>query len=696
MTGPAYTGWTHKRAYGPTDAVARWVPVARKVLGGAVREAMRNGLMTYKVVKDIDGGADGPVRLIGEVVAGQPRFTVMVNPPRVEVERTPILDDFVIWARNFEQPDGIDAEYPQQILRYHNGQWRTFFFDEDTAGFEAFTGSKGRYAPMFPDGVRHNGNVDWRGKDRERLSWYGPSLRYWYDPWRAADAQYGPFVFLLGQVLLDINAYCDENDVDFPERMVLGACFRDNDLFVIQANIPALPDVGSTFPPAARPWDSYLTIPWPDNAIPLRLVSYGITVDPSEPDPSKFRITPGSHNTVWTGSGAGYLNPWFFDQAGDQAVSMSMPIQPIVHLYVPNEPDDQGFITPDKFQFDPYSASHDALTLTINESGTGAALTTSTQSLPIAGNASHEAMIASDFDHDGRRVDLMLGYEAVRPFLQLAPPNFDPGYWGAPNLDHASYFMRLGTRRLPVRTLSAPGAWSQPAVCTDFTRFIGLDIRTGSFVAERRELYPEWNFAAFFQVFDRGLVQHAEQVSAYHWTGGDAPSLMWQHWVYQANANEGKPLAISPLMLLFGACIMGGYNDTHGGYYDDIGMSPPNWYRVSPSERFGIAVFYGSGGAPAATTLRADVGASSTYYNAPADFDGFTSINGLGAEDGVVLFSGVGIRLATNVVPSNPPTTSFTVDHYATGSGLATLSGVGGAQNRYHPISVLGRLPKIT
>ena len=95
MAGPAYIGWAHKRKAGSPDEVSRWEPVARKVLGHAIEEAQRNGLLTYKVVKVIDG-----VRLIGELVGGVPRYSIEVPPSPAAPVPPRLLEDFVVWPRD--------------------------------------------------------------------------------------------------------------------------------------------------------------------------------------------------------------------------------------------------------------------------------------------------------------------------------------------------------------------------------------------------------------------------------------------------------------------------------------------------------------------------------------------------------------------------------------------------------------------
>src|SRR5690606_33738713 len=105
--------------------------------------------------------------------------------------------------------------------------------------YETFSGRKGTYGARFPEGVRYAGNVDWRGKDGERVSWYGPERRYWAAPYLSLHSQYGRFVFILGHKLLDLQEYDG-----FPEPFVMGACIVGTHLYVVQADLPPGPTEG--------------------------------------------------------------------------------------------------------------------------------------------------------------------------------------------------------------------------------------------------------------------------------------------------------------------------------------------------------------------------------------------------------------------------------------------------------------------
>src|SRR5690606_35861489 len=142
---------------------------------------------------------DGTV-IVAEKHGDIPRITITPAPPQPSIPPPIVRDDFVVWARTGALPDGIDEDRPQQILR---PAWTTFFDNADVEGYEDFTGDKGTYGGMFPQGLLLAGNIDWLSPiTGERISWYGPSSRYWYDDWRLPRAQYGKHVFHLGQVLL--------------------------------------------------------------------------------------------------------------------------------------------------------------------------------------------------------------------------------------------------------------------------------------------------------------------------------------------------------------------------------------------------------------------------------------------------------------------------------------------------------------
>src|SRR5690606_33413549 len=152
-----------------------------------------------------------------------------LRPPAIAFVPT----GFVVTPRSTAHPNGLDAEQPQQILQFQaeEGAWRTFTYRKTPSAF-------GTYKARFPEGLWDAGNLDWLGAkpeggtdaDRVRLTFYGPMRRYWYDSWRKPRAQYGSWVFLNGQVLLDIEEVntkrIAESLAPFDETLVLGAAYR--------------------------------------------------------------------------------------------------------------------------------------------------------------------------------------------------------------------------------------------------------------------------------------------------------------------------------------------------------------------------------------------------------------------------------------------------------------------------------------
>ena len=318
MSGPRHEGWKHTRVI-PPDArgyAAAFFPQALKVLGFAQQEAARQGLMTYKHRQQLD---DGTV-LIGEVVGGLPRMTIDVTIPVSAGRRPRFRDDFVVWARDATRPDGIDPEHPQQVIR---PSWTTFFYSESTPGYDDFSGAKGTYRALFPDGIRRAGNLDWIGPDGERVSWYGPSTRYWVDPYVQPRAQFGKFVFLLGQVLLDVDAYIAASDPlpEFAERYVLGAALDGLDLIVVLADLP----VEST-PAGTVPGNTIIVpSPWTLESVPTTICRFSVTLADQIDPAGRMRVAPGSRVVMWSGDIARGSAPWFFNASVSRAVCLGLP-----------------------------------------------------------------------------------------------------------------------------------------------------------------------------------------------------------------------------------------------------------------------------------------------------------------------------------------------------------------------------------
>lgn len=391
MPGPRDHDWAHVHVEGDPDAAAPYLPFARKLLGFVKQEAGRNGLLTYSMTRKLEDGAV----VAAEIRGGIPRMTI--QPVRGAGKRTPlpIQENFVCLPRNTDNPNGLDAEHPELMLRWSDKMgWRTLFFDAQVPAYASLQEPKGTYKAQggrlgFPEGVRHAGNVDWRARDGVRVSWYGPSARYWYDGWRQPSAQYGRFVFMLGQVLLDVDDYCTASGVDLPNRLVVGAAIDTlrRKLYVMQATMADQPN---EVPAASATFA--VTPPSPTGPIPLTLYRYDLALR-DIPDAMAYRVIPGSHLELWTGSLNEACNPWFFDQSITRAVSYSVPVKTSVYVTA------SGPTAEDITAYEPVSPSSLRFDLTIE--GDTAAVASSVVSLP-AGQG--RAPIASDFVDDEEKV----------------------------------------------------------------------------------------------------------------------------------------------------------------------------------------------------------------------------------------------------------------------------------------------------
>ena len=317
MPGPRYEDWSHTHVKGDLDAAAPYVNEARKLLGYVEEDAARMDLGVHSMRRELQ---DGTV-VIAEKHGAIPRMTIIPAPAKQPPPPQVVKDDFVVWARTTALPDGIDEDRPQQILR---PAWKTFFDNSDVDGYGAFPGDKGTYGGMFPQGLLHAGNVDWVSPiTGERISWYGPSSRYWYDDWRLPRAQYGKHVFHLGQVLLDVDAYADALEEPFLERYVLGAAMTASHLYLVMADLPEAIDTSTPPPTPADNPDGWSTSSYPQGTIPLVLRRFQLAVVPAPPNPMEYTVV--GHEDLWDATIARAVAPWVFDADVTTIVSYLPP-----------------------------------------------------------------------------------------------------------------------------------------------------------------------------------------------------------------------------------------------------------------------------------------------------------------------------------------------------------------------------------
>lgn len=218
MSGPRHTGWMHTRLVGDRDRAKALVPAARKLLGFCQEQAAKMGLPTYQVTQP---QSDGSV-IVAELIAGQPRVTINAAPAPAPEASGPPAGGFVVYARTEALPDGIDEDYPQQVIREDGDSYQTHV---KTRSIALGRRDGGTYGGRFPAGLTRAGNVDWTNARGERISWYGPSSRMFMDAYINPTAQWGKFVFMLGEALLDVEQYLVDSPGDggFTDRWIVGA-----------------------------------------------------------------------------------------------------------------------------------------------------------------------------------------------------------------------------------------------------------------------------------------------------------------------------------------------------------------------------------------------------------------------------------------------------------------------------------------
>lgn len=661
--GARYDRWHHLRVEGDANTAAQHLPTARKLLGAVVADAERLELGTLKRTQRIDAGTE----IEAEIIGSQPRITIRVSGTDSKTTDQRI-GDFVVWARDDVQPNGINDQHPQQILK---PEWRTYFFDEEVLpAYDAFPRRKGTYrfssgVEVFPDGIKHAGNIDWLGSIGERISWYGPSSRYWFDRWRQPSAQYGRFVFMLGQILLDIDAYCAASSHDFAERLVLGAALDGTSLLVMQADMPDLP---APSVPVGRPGDVYVTPPCPVDEVALRLVRYPLLLDLTEPPTQRVFVATGEHVTLWVGTGIGWVNPWFFNADGTRAESFAMPEQTGLHQYIP----DVGAAV-----YDTPSASSEHLSLAIAPSSASLA----TQDCALELNQEEAfAPVAVDYDYRGNRVLLEFGYRAFGPVPVYSDGDENQASTGV--APWANYLLRANGRE--VRIFEYTDA---DATLARWRRLVTMDLRFRTYSFIQTEQFADWQVVVNLHIESRPDLTVtctppiAEKLVV---DVGPPPHTGWQALCWWAGVG-----AIAPLAMLVGVLKLGIEGVTFGpGFYLDNGFNPM-WYLPAASQLFGTQAFYArdNGSVLIAEFAFTSLGYT-TFWNNRPDTEGRRNPVSLAVGDNHLMYSGPGWFADYN-------DGDFDGFHFVTGDTLGSLTGVAAQDPSYHPIWVLGEIPLI-
>lgn len=650
---------------GNRERAAQHVGTARRLLFELARQIGDAGLSVgrRRLVLPNDG------TIIDVRISGLQAVAVIEAPPiRKEVEGR---GDFVVWARDDAFPDGIDPEFPQQLLKplgeaAENG-WRAY---KKSASISAGNGP-GVYGGVFPDGLTRAGNIDWHGPNDERLSWYGPETRYWMDRFRQPSDTYGKFVFALGKALLDIDAYCLENEIDMGSRLVLGAALDGTSLLVMQAKID-----DEEFPslvPLGQAGDTFVSYAYPQSVVELRLYRYALTAQSSGGLVPDYNVAAGSHELLWGGDGPWLVNPWFFSPDGKKLETFSMPDAHLGRVFRNAS---------DVFEFTAPSPWSGHFTLNIDDD----AVTLESAEIAMEVNSTGaSAPIAADYDQEGNRVELLLGYEFTSPRRTVwIGSTLDP------NSGNLRFFLQRGEQQITLYGFSEPASgasvyeWRWP-LC--------LDLRVNAWAFTRLQWTSDGHIISQWLETRHGeLVYENDRIDNEYFNGGPPPTAMFHDVLVWAGA-----ATVSPLFFLTGSLTFGFDGENPNEYYDEgqtwfdsrgsyhtsaFGLS---WAQRVPDEVHGASVTYrwedaGITGFELRDFLPA-------WANAPTDTDGYQHSYGFAADSEVVLFSGyVGMNK-----PGLEEDTEYHLGDFITNGALPTITGIDGGHNRYHPIWIAGK-----
>ena len=699
------TDWTHVRVVGERAAAAPYLSFGRKLLGYVKQDAAHNGLQTHKVSKQLPDGA----LVVAEIHGKQPIITIV--PPRlIPLGLKRMEDRFVTLARREGLWSGIDPEHPEQWLdapgvsRRPDDGWLTRYFDADVEGFEAET--DGIYSVMdrvraFPLGTRRAGNVDHRSKDGYRVSWYGPTSRV------ALDAHINPGVvwldkvFMHGQVLLT-------HPLGYG---IFGAGFHAGSLFTVEGEVAALPVPY----PAPESMTGYQNPPLSvATGTQLHVCRYPCSASMTPNRRRTFSADPEAREVLLTLDWDGKEQyPWTFNPDCTEVSGMSTSepggYEFASHMYLAYRksymPTGGGpQVTQFRFadsdnQFSGaealFPAEHDTrytVTITKDEAGYTAEAVAGTVSLPAESVGS--AVVARDYDEDGNRIDLLVERDTL------------PAADGAPSQE-GILFLRLGEQRWPVLSQNGPRIRDDGPAAYIRRSLLHADLPNQTLVFAVRKytytFYEVWE--TFFdvdvesrenriEVWRRGE-QIADVLVSTTEGADDTGHLSWPWKLLDDYGFKTIPhcllsVPLAPSFALY-------------GYAMALETTHPLDEPQPPSPPPGTGYFFGA------------LGANATYFYSawPGDFNfgWWQSPLGVPTPEQVIDYPELqaqDVDLNVRYIPlwaatlgehtriSGPsykfdaPADAFTwsdVDQPTT----ATLTGVGGTHQRYHPLWRLGR-----
>lgn len=302
MAGPRYADWAHKRFEGDPALAAQHLPYARKLLGYLAQQRA-NGGQASEITRTLKDGTVVRAEFIGE----QPRVTITARSNR-ELAPLDVLDGFVV------SPGGVGGptDYTEVVLEPAGAdEWRVGFYSIATVPL-AYPAKYLTYAPLFPDGLKTWGNVDWRNTKETRLvSWDGSPTRY-FDSGGSTSTK----VYFKGALLVDLASYLPALGLTSNGAWVTGAALAGGDALHLLVVLSRYVNT-----PSFQQYDTVLKLPL-RQAVGTKPVSR-MELAPRLV-PAVSALNPAADITVLLdrplpANEQDNLHPWCFNQSATQA-----------------------------------------------------------------------------------------------------------------------------------------------------------------------------------------------------------------------------------------------------------------------------------------------------------------------------------------------------------------------------------------
>lgn len=635
---------------------ARYIDVARAALWKLARATQSNGATTTRHRLQMAGGVTVDLSLAGL------EATIVINAPLQNEEKWVAPHDFVVWPRDAAHTSGIDAEHPQLILRIERNEktgaarWTTYFYNQETGGYADFAGRKGSYFRAFPNGVANGGNIEWESPRGEVISWYGPSARYWYDAYAQLRYQYGKFVFMNGQKLLDVDAYVTASTAQAPitARWIIGAALRYDGsnvyLFTVQSEAPDMTTDMTTLPGNTVK----LTDPAPHTAQTLRFYRYTLDLETSPQGLTNYRVRTNSR--ILLGSAPNFSSePWFFNPECTEALVYTYPDGFVLAKIIDRDtpPDSGDFGVGDQL-FPPTEQFRIRVPIALDSisGSTVESLSVTNNGVPVP--------IASDYAADGSLVTMNVIVEN----------------------DMTTYLELAGTRHQLSKVMSLHEHEGDNRVQANLRWVVFADLRNSLLVMMTYEVtftFPGGVGATYIEIYKDGALVHRELNHPFETIPehGFSFSLLDHDRKYY----NLRGRSVAPYYYVFGMLlnVRGG----GGGVIYDAEFGSCNYqYNWLPYPSAGYFGTYDPSPPNPASHPPTTVGSRSNagFNSNLADGNGHYNVTACNFYDKTIMLS-----LAS---PSAGGDGSYV---FVSNETLARLTGVSGTNARYHPLWRIGK-----